>query len=223
MKNKTNTLILILSFCGIFSCNGFLDEKPDKSILVPQTASEFEALIDNFDRINSTPVLPFIYADDYWTTPSNWNNFAPWVQNAYKWSNDPYLPNESTLDFSILYRKIFTCNVVLDKVYENPPWKQEEIDRMKAKALFWKAHGYYELAVLFLPIPDKRGDSEEFKIPFRNTGTFGPLTEWRSASELFPVILADLEEALKFLPGQTQYPTQPSRFAAHALLARINL
>lgn len=223
MKNIRNYLFLILVSYGLVSCDGFLDQKPNKSILVPETVSEFEALIDNFDRMNLSPVLPFIYADDYWTTQSNWNNFVPWVQNAYTWSNDPYLPNDSPLDFSILYRKIFTANVVLDRISENPDWKVEDINRLKAKALFWRGHGYYELAVLLLPIPDKQGDSDEVKIPYKSKGALEERTEWKSASQLFPLILADLNEAVGLLPVQTQYPTQPSRFAGHALLARIYL
>ena len=193
----------ILSVClslGFASCEGFLDQKPNKALLVPESVSEFEAMIDNFDRINLTPVLPFIYSDDYWTTESNWNNFDPWIQNAYKWSNDPYLPADIPLDFAFLYRKIFTANVIIDKLSENPNWKMEDINRLRAKALFWRAHGYFELAVLFLPIPEKPGDSDEFKIPYKATGAFGTPTQWMTAGEIYPLILADLEEAVGLLP-----------------------
>lgn len=223
MKYIQSCITLLCLAWATVSCEEFLDQKPNKSLLVPESVSEFEAMIDNYDRINLTPVLPFIYADDYWTTPSNWNNFDPWVQNAYKWSMDPYLPGDIPLDFTILYRKIFTANVLLDKISENPDWKQEEINRLKAKALFWRAHGYFELAVLFLPVPYVSEKSGDYKIPFRNTGALGGTVQWKTAEEIFPLILADLEESVSLLPNKPQYPTQPSRYSGHALLARIQL
>ena len=221
-KIQIHLMILGLTVL-MMSCEGFLDEKPNKSLLVPETVSEFEALIDNYDRINSTPVLPFVYADEYVTTKSNWDNFSPWVQRAYTWSMTPDELDDSVLDFWILYRKINTANVVLDKISENPAWNTNDINRLKAKSLFWRAHGYFELAVLYLPIPGKEGYSDDAKLPYRTSGGFGEPANWKSGSEVFPLIISDLQEALSLLPDQTPYPTQPSRFAAHALLARIHL
>lgn len=222
MKNYKITLLLLAIF-WLTSCDGFLDEKPNKSILVPETIADFEAIIDNYDRMNITPVLPFMFSDDYWTTGSNWENFTPWQQNAYKWSNDPFLPEDSPLDFSVMYRKIFSANVVLDKAAENPDWPNADLNRLKGKALFWRAHGYFELAVLYLPDPGMTGDSPEIKLPLRSTASFGAPVEWKTSTEIFNLVISDLEESLQYLPKNTVYPTQPSLYAGHALLARIHL
>ncbi|MBB6328270.1 tetratricopeptide (TPR) repeat protein [Algoriphagus iocasae] len=222
MKSHIKLMILTV-FSLIVGCEGFLDEKPNKSILVPETIEEFEAIIDNYDRLNTSPVLSFMFADDYWVANTTWDNFAPWQQNAYKWSDDPYLPNESTLDFSVMYRKIFSANVILDKINQEPDWDQSRMEHLKARALFWRAHGYFELAALFLPIPEKAGDSQEIRIPFRTTAEFGVQKDMEEASAVFDLILEDLKGALPNLPEATTYPTQPSYYSAHALLARINL
>lgn len=222
MKNFKITLILLAIF-WLTSCDGFLDEKPNKSILVPETIADFEAIIDNYDRINISPILPFMFSDDYWTTGSNWQSFNPWQQNAYKWSNDPFLPEDSPLDFSILYRKIFSANVVLDKTSEIPDWPEADLNRLKGKALFWRAHGYFELAVLYLPVPGMTGDSPEIKLPLRSTADFEARVEWKTSIEIFNLVISDLEESLLYLPKKTVYPTQPSFYSGHALLARIHL
>lgn len=221
-KIQFHIMILGLTLM-VVSCEGFLDEKPNKSLLVPETVAEYEALIDNFDRINLSPILPIVFADDYVTTKSNWDNFNPWVQSAYTWGMAPNELDESDLDFLILYRKINTANVVLDRISESPGWNTMDINRLKAKSLFWRAHGYFELAVLYLPIPGREGYSDDIKLPYRTTGAFGVAASWKTGSEVFPLILADLQEALSLLPDRTLYPTQPSRYAAHALLARIHL
>lgn len=222
MKTYKTSLLLFVIFY-LTACDGFLDEKPNKSILVPESVADFEAIIDNYDNINITPVLPFMLSDDYWTTGSNWQNFSPWQQNAYKWSNDPFLPEDSPLDFSIMYKKIFSANVILDKTSENPDWPEADLNRLKGKALFWRAHGYFELAVLYLPIPGMGGESPELKLPLRSTADFGAPVEWKTSTEIFNLIISDLEESLQLLPKNTFYATQPSLYAGHALLARIHL
>lgn len=222
MKKQLKS-ILYIGLLFTVGCEGFLDEKPNKSILVPERIDEFEAIIDNYDRINTTPVLSFMFADDYWVANTSWNNFNPWQQNAYKWSNDPYLPNESTLDFSLMYRKIFSANVILDRIASGTDWEENWEANLKARALFWRAQGYFELAVLFLPIPNQAGDSEEIRIPFRTTAEFGQQKDMEYSQVVFELILNDLNEALPHLSESPSYPTQPSRYAAHALLSRINL
>lgn len=205
------------------ACSGFLDEKPNKNILVPESVSEYEALIDNYDQINLTPVLPFVYADDYYTLASNWQRFMPWQQNAYLWSDDPYLPDESPLDYFLMYRKIFNANIILDKVNTAPEWSVDDLNRLKGKALFWRAHAYYELAVLHLPIPESGFDESDYFIPLVTDAELGSTKENANAGEIFSMILGDLENSLSLLPEIPEYASQPSKYAGYALLARINL
>ena len=220
-KYILNLVLLILG--GLTSCEGFLDEKPDKAILVPDSVEEYEAIIDNYDRINSTPPLPFIYADDYWTSDANWLRFLPWQQNAYSWSTDPYLPGDIPQDYFTMYRKIFSSNVVLDKLSQNPAWSIAEVERLKGKALFWRAHGYFELAVLYLPIPASPNADANAKIPLLVSSDFGVSKDWRPSTEIMEFILSDMQESMKYLPETTAYPTQPSLYSAYGLLARIHL
>ena len=221
LKNTTYTYLLALMLFG--ACSGFLDEKPNKNILVPESVSEYEALIDNFDQINITPVLPFIYADDYYTSASNWQRFLPWQQNAYFWSDNPYLPEDSPLDYYLMYRKIFYANIILDKINMAPDWSVADQERLKGKALFWRAHAYYELAVLHLPIPDSGFDGAGYFIPLVTDADLGSTQRNDNAGEVFSVIIEDLENSLSLLPDLPEYATQPSRYGGYALLARINL
>lgn len=230
MKDKMKSKIRTMSALGFIvlailntSCEGFLDEKPNKSILVPESVAEFEAILDNYDRLNSTAPLPFIYSDDYWTTDPNWLRFSPWQQRAYAWSPEPYLLEEIPQDYFTLYRRIFMANVVLEKLGENPDWKQEDIDRLKGKSLFYRASGYFELASLFLVHPSADGTGSEPKIPLKSSSRFDTVDGWLNASQAFELILNDLITALPLLPEKTALPTQPSRYAGYALLARIYL
>ena len=225
-----NKLIKILTAAGFValvalttSCEGFLDGKPSKSILVPESVVEFEAILDNYDRLNSTAPLPFNFSDDYWTTDSNWLRFDPWQQRAYAWSSEPYLLEEIPLDYFTLYRRIFMANVVLENLDGDNGWKQQDIDRLRGKALFYRASGYFELALLFLAHPSADGQESETMIPLKTSSRFDTVDGWMNASQAFELILGDLETALPLLPEKTALPTQPSRYGGYALLARIYL
>lgn len=222
MKNNIRLLVALGLVALITSCGDFLDEKPSKSILVPESVAEFEAILDNYDRLNSTAPLPFIYSDDYWVNDANWQRFSPSQQRAYAWSMEPYLLEEIPLDYFTLYRRIFMANVVLEKVEEDTGWKQEDIDRLKGKALFYRASGYFELAVLFLAHPSA-GDVAGTKIPLKSSSRFDGIDGWMDASMTFDMVLEDLITAMPLLSENTVLPTQPSRYGAYALLARIYL
>lgn len=204
------------------SCEGFLDEKPQKSILVPESALEYQAILDNYSRVNISAPLPFIYSDDFWTTEANLLRLSPWHQQAYQWSMNPYSTGEIPEDYFNVYRKIFTANVVLDKLAENPQWTKNEIDDLRGKALFWRAHGYFELAVLFLEHP-KSALPEGRRIPARISSALNAPVGTLNSQQAFELILRDLEAAIPLLEPTTQYPTQPSVFAGYGLLSRIHL
>lgn len=222
MKNYIK-ILLLLSFLALASCEGFLDEKPDKSILVPESVAEFEALIDNFNAINFTPVIPFIYADDYYADPSGFQRFSPWQQNAYQWSQDPYLPTEIALDYWLMYETVFKCNVLLDAVASNPEWVERDRERLEGKALFWRAKSLFELAVLYLPIPGNISLEEEYSLPLPLSPDLDQELNWVESAQFFEQILKDLESSLPLLSEVTALPTQPSRNSGLAMLARISL
>lgn len=216
-------ILMLLGLLISTSCQGFLDEKPTKSILVPESVPDFEALLDGYGTMNLTTILPFMFSDDYWTSKSNWQNFNSWQQRAYLWDLDPYLPDEAPLDYSIMYRKISYANVTLDKLNEDPDWLEEDKMRLKGKALFWRASAYFELAVLYLPMPSSTLDSDEFVIPMPSTADINAAQELKTSEEVFTEILNDLQEAILLLPIKTDYATQPSLYAGYGLLARISL
>ncbi|TDK48247.1 RagB/SusD family nutrient uptake outer membrane protein [Algoriphagus formosus] len=222
MKNNI-ILNAALAFLILSSCEGFLDEKPDKSILVPESVAEFDALIDNFDAVNYSPVIPFIFSDDYYADPSGYQRFNPWQQNAYQWDIDPFLPTDIPLDYTLMYQTIFKANVLVDAVESNREWSSADKDRLLGKALFWRAKSYFELAVLHLPIPGLEQVEEAFELPLSLSPDLDEEYVWEDAETLFGQILNDLESSLPLLPELSELPTQPSRNSALALLARISL
>jgi hypothetical protein len=219
MKNSTYLYLLLMALAGLGSCQGYLDEKPEKSILVPQTVEDVRALLDYYTTLNENALIDFIQADDWVTGDANWQSLAPWEQNAYLWQEQVFEPVERSTDYSKLNRKIFTANVSLDVLEELE--SSEESQQLKGEALFVRAMAYFQLAQLFLPSP-MLGEGE-IKIPVKLAPAVSQPAKWWNVSEVLAQVEQDLLESFELLPAGSQFKNRPNKKVAKAVLARLFL
>ena len=149
MKLKYYFLLLLPLFV---SCKkDFLEAKPDKTLVVPSTLKDFQALLDNTNIMNSwMPYLGEIGSDDYYLQDATWNAFsyAP-EKNGYIWAKDIFEGNTSA-DWEYMYRIVFYANNVLEGLEKlkntDDPAKYNDI---KGSAFFFRAYAFYQVAQLF--------------------------------------------------------------------------
>lgn len=74
------------------SCQKYLDKPNSKSLVIPKTLKDLQAILDGNDTYNN-PDLMEVLADNYYITSSSWNailaNSNPYVSNAsghYIWN-----------------------------------------------------------------------------------------------------------------------------------------
>lgn len=219
MKNTLYLRLLSVSLAGLFSCQGYLEEKPEKSILVPTTVGDVRALLDYYTTLNENALVDFIQADDWVTVDANWLGLAPWEQNAYLWEETVFEPVERSTDYSRLYRKVFTANVALDVL--DGLEKSDETLNLKGEALFIRALAYFHLAQLFLPPPMPGGD--QIKIPVKLTPDVNLRAQWWNVSQVLIQVERDLLESFEFLSPVSQSKNRPNKKVAKAALARLFL
>uniref|UniRef100_UPI0020C225F1 hypothetical protein n=1 Tax=Salmonella enterica TaxID=28901 RepID=UPI0020C225F1 len=67
---KANLYIWLLAGASLFpSCKKFLDEKPDKQLLVPKTVDEYQRLLDlNIEMNLNTAFSGILSSDEYYQT-----------------------------------------------------------------------------------------------------------------------------------------------------------
>lgn len=217
MKRITYLGLFGLLILGIFSCEGFLEEKPEKSILVPKTKEDVRSLLDYYTQLNENALLDFILSDDWETEQGNWETLAPWEQNAYLWQNQVYEPTERSVDYSKFYRKIFTANVSLE-VLEGLE-QDVEVLQMKGEALFIRGLSYFDLAILFLPSPGLA--NEEIKLPVKLNPNINEPSEWWSISEVLVQVEDDLLTAQEAMGMDSQFKIRPNQLVAKAVLSRL--
>lgn len=224
MKNYKFYLIIII--LSSFGCEGFLDEKPSKDLVVPSTVQDLRGLMDNQSyRMNNSPGLQLIGTDDVWTTAEGllgYNSIE--TQNAYVW-NEVIFEGPNSADWEVAYRQIFYANVVLDlagDIEVSGSDEEDELREVKGTALFLRGRALFDVMEIFAA-PYSKEDGEGLGVVIRTVPTITDKQTRSSSKECYEQILADLEEAVDLLPPISLFPTRPTQAAAYGMLARINL
>ncbi|WP_057936059.1 RagB/SusD family nutrient uptake outer membrane protein [Algoriphagus resistens] len=220
MKINYISILWMTALICFSSCQEYLDEKPEKSILVPSSAGDVQALLDYYPNLNQNSLLTFIISDDWETTEENWDGLSPWEQNAYLWKTEIFEPNTLSTDYIRIHNQIFTANVcleVLDKLAVN-----EDISNLRGEALALRSRSIFELSLLFLPHPFSP-DADDIRIPVRLKPEINSEPEILGIHETLEIVEHDLLEAFSLLSEKGAYRTRPDRISVQALLSRLYL
>lgn len=221
-------MVFFIVFTFLFSCKkqeSWLDKKSTKSDIVPVTLADFKSLLNNDYVMNADyPGLGIIGSDNYFITYSEWQYNQVIEQNAYLWKSDIYQSNTPS-DWSYSYEKIAYANIVLDGIEKIKPDKASQTDwnEVKGSALFFRAYSFYNLMQLFAKPYDKNTSASDHGILLRLHSDVNEHYPRASVQACYDRIISDLQEADTLLPLSAVSLLQPSKVAALALLARVEL
>jgi len=216
----------------------WLDAKPNKSLVVPSTIADYQALLDNTAQFssNSAPfnsnqnALGEVGVGDYYVDNATWTAQVPFVRNTYIWAADIYAGAINIDDWDIPYKRIFYTNVVLEgieKVVPADKTQQAAWNNVKGSALFFRAYNHYDVAQEFCKSYDKNTASNDPGIPLRLVSDFNQHSIRNTVQETYDQIIQDLKAAKSFLPvtlpDNMLHKLRPTKVAANAMLARVYL
>lgn len=222
-------LLLLQLFLVTAGCKKFLDEKANKSDVVPADLNDLQTLLDN-DLVNQNgPPLPELLSDNYYITTSRWqaratssNLNAQSEAYHYIWAGDPVPHNNS---WSGPYQHpVYYSNVVLDYLPQvtTRPGEEEKHKQIKGAALFHRAFTFQQLAQLYCK-PYSSENLEQLGLVLKLSSNVSEKPARATIQQTYDCIVADLKEAATLLPVSTTYPTRPSKPAAYGALARTYL
>jgi hypothetical protein len=221
MKNNILNKLGVMSIIVLWGCSGFLDERPNKGILIPTTEQDVRALLDNDSELNLVPGFGLLSSDDLVMTDGGWASLrTEEEQNAYLWREEIW-PITGGADWSRIYRVIFIANVALDQVEKLP--ETPELNKMRAEALFHRAHAHFMLAQLFSPAYFQGINDQELGIPLRLNSEILERSPRVPLVSYYQSILDDLDKAFNSLPILDPIKTRPSKLAVKALESRLYL
>jgi hypothetical protein len=225
-------LLTLFSFIGFTSCKKFLDEKPKQSLVVPQTLTDLQSMLDNSTEINSRSASNYseVVADNFYLEEGSYQAYTaitgnPIIQGelqSYLWTN-PGLP---VISFWLdpYQSPIYYSNIILDQLSFVTRTQGDEIqyNAIKGSALFCRAFQFHVLAQLYCR-PYGQEYLNEPGIVLRLTSDINTHSARATVEQTYDRIIMDLKEAADLLPIASNLPTRPSKIAAYAELARVYL
>lgn len=236
MKNKVTLLLSGALLLGasliLISCKkDWLDAKTKKSLVVPSTVKDYQAILDKSDD-NSGPMFN-VYApsmgeesaDGYYLNYETWSaiDYAP-DKNAYVWSNDIFQGQPSG-DWNYAYSRILNANVVIEGIEKvsRDNINKGDWDNVKGSALYFRAFDYYNLCQLFCKPYTATTAGADLGLPLKLKPDVNEKSKRATLQQTYDQVIEDLILAKELLPVKPLYKTRPSRPAALALIARIYL
>lgn len=220
-------IMYLLCLCSItnYSCQKFLDKKPDDNLTTPNNLFALQAVLDNGQYMNgSSPASGEASADDYYLVQSTYDTRSPVFQSVYRWElagRSDYTFN-NLKDWANLYFSVYNANVCLtgiDKI-PNEANVADEWNNIKGSALFFRGWSFLQLAWTYCNAYDKSTASQDPGIALRTTDNFNVPSIRSGLSETYEQIIKDLKSALAYLSENVSIPLRPSKAAAYGYLAR---
>lgn len=224
MKTKLNTIILIAIFLSMASCSkDWLNEKPSKSLVVPKTLKDLQAVLDDPYTLNrGMPTAGLISVDLFNISDSDLGQFQESERNIFSYTPGYIWAEESTLDWDQAWKAITSANIVLEGIAELSNISPDILN-LKGQAYFYRAFHYYNLAQIFCA-PYEASKAEQLSgLPIRTTSDVNILEPRSSLSALYKLMIKDLQLASALLPAKGKNFFRPSKPAALAMLSKISL
>lgn len=227
MCNKTYLISLVLFFIvalGFTSCQkDFLKAKPNKALLVPETLTDFQALLDNSSSVmNIVPYLNEVGTDDIYTSNSGLISQSQEIQNAYIWAPTIFQERTSS-DWNTPYQQVLYANIVLDglKGFKVDATTQSQFNEITGSAQFMRAFAFYNIAQEFAAPYDAASANQDLGIPIRLTSDVNEVSKRGTLQQTYDQIINDLLKAVDLLPAVQAYKTRPTKASALAMVARV--
>lgn len=215
---KTVTVCCLL----MTACDAYLDLKPDGAMAVPESLEDCQALLDDYNTMNTSyPSIGDAASDDYYLQADDWNTLPLEARDNYVWNPQ----TQHTLNqWYSPYRVVYQSNQVLDVLEKIPGFVDAERYRaIKGTAHFFRAYAFHAVASIFASPYVKQMARTDLGIPLRLTPDISEDSHRSTLEATYQQILSDLKQAASTLPEVVAVKSRPCKAVAWAALARVYL
>lgn len=206
-----------------FSCNSYLDIKPDRKLQIPTTETDLWAVLDNNELMNrSSPWMGEASADSYYLLDADFNSMSEYNKNLYTWGS-PSIQDITPNNWSDVYRQIYYSNVVLDALSKVKISHRDNYEILRGSALLFRGRAFLEAMWIWADAYDEVTADKDLGIPLRLSSDINVQTKRASVKECYQQIFSDLSEAAILLPKSSEHAMRPTKAAAYGFLARMAL
>lgn len=213
---------ILLSIVTV-SCKKYLDLKPDKIQVVPESLSDLQRLLDDDFIMNAKmPAYSEASTDDFFLTKQTYEAASIRDRQVYTWQLEPY--NFSN-DWAACYNIVFNSNYCLEMLakLERTTANERSWNNVKGSAHFFRGYIYLHLLWEYSKSYDPESSESDFGIVLREGSDYNQPSIRSSVRAGYRQVIADLMTASQFLPNVPVHPMRPSLAAAYGSLARCYL
>lgn len=223
MNKFIYTTLIFGILCCTTACRKYV-EIPSDNLKVLKLTSDYQQLMYNTTTMNYTYAHPVYAASDYGTDQVSWQNLQSLVIGyAYTWADRIYTSVEEDPQWVNLYKQIFIANTVINGVMGSEKGTDAEKLSAISSAYLHRAFAYYTLVNLYGKQYDAATAATDPGVPLVTSPDFFTDLTRASVQKVYDLIKADLNQALPGLPDLPDFNSNPSKSAAYAILARVEL
>ncbi|MGN7986093.1 RagB/SusD family nutrient uptake outer membrane protein [Pedobacter sp. 22226] len=214
--------VLALSLLSFPSCRKYVEIPPEQTKIL-STAADYTQLMYNSSANEQGYYYPIFSGDDAGSDETRWQtSLQTAAGNAYTWAERNFGSQEEDLDWQNAYRKIFIYNTIVDGIMGSVGTDEEKQIGM-SYALVHRAFEYFSLVNLYGNQYAAATAASDPGVPLLLKPKFlGDLTR-ASVQAVYDQVISDLNTAIPGLKNLPDFPSNPSKVSAYAILSRVYL
>lgn len=217
--------LLVIVLC-LSSCEKYLEKKPDDSLTIPTTLSEYEGILEMNNMFQIIyPYLPDQGSDDYFIESNYFLTLSPTARASYIWESDIY-KGVGIGDWSRVYLSIYKTNIVIEGIKKIVPIAAGDVqlkNSILGRALFIRAFGFFILEEGWGQPYKPASNAMDLGIPLKLTTNLTEKTIRATVKEVYDQVVNDLKQSAELLPTSAPFANSPTKATAYAMLARVFL
>ncbi|CAM4014859.1 SusD family protein [Pedobacter westerhofensis] len=215
-------ILFALGLLSFSACRKYVEIPPEQAKTLT-TATDYTQLLYYTTGIEPGYSLPVFSGDDAGSDETRWQTGLTLpAGNAYIWADRNFGAIEEDTDWQKAYQKIWTLNTVVDGIGASTGPEQEKQTGM-AYALVHRAFEYFSLVSMYGRQYTAATAATDPGVPLVLHPKFLTDLTRASVSAVYDQVIADLNAAIPALNDVPDYPSNPSKVSAYAILARVYL
>lgn len=210
----------------LLSCDKFLSEKSDSSLVVPNTLTDLQALLDNSSaRSSGYSSMSETFSDDYYLPEATYAGLAEHLQRQYTWQPDFIIQRSGQNDWLNVYQAVYFHSYVLQSIQDIPRTSvnHQQWDDIYGQALSLRALRYLDALQVWALAYDGATAQQDLGIPLRKEADFNAPSVRASVAQSYTEVISAFKQSVALLPEKAINASRPSKAMAYAGLARTYL
>lgn len=222
---KISIVVCMLVF--IAGCKQSYLEFDQKGKLVPQTADDYQLLMNNNSFYNySYPTgwsIPMLMGDEISVQSVYYNRMGSLIKRPFTWDAMIYNAADNTPDITTFLRNLYSLNVIINNVMDSEGSVTQK-QNVLAQALATRAWINFQLVNFYCKPYDSSTASQDPGFPIITEADINGNSYSRgTVQQMYDFIIKDLTDAIAGLPLENGVRTLMSKPDARGILGKVYL